>query len=203
MTDGRLCLFPGPQPVFNPWGKSAVRELPFYGPNELLPVLLTILMGFQHSLSMVGGIITPPLLVGLLDTSEGKVYQGALISYALIVSGLTTLVQVTSLKIPKTPFQLGSGLLSVMGTSFTFLPIVQSSVSAQMSQGVDFPTAYGNMLGVFMIGAFVEAAMSFIPTRILRKVFPPYISGLTIFLIGASLIGSGVRVSTTAMCCLL
>ena len=37
--------------------------------------------------------------------------------------------------------------------------------------------------------------MSFIPTRILRAIFPPYISGLTIFLIGASLIGSGVRVS--------
>ena len=59
--------------------------------------MLTVLMGFQHSLSMVGGIITPPLLVGLADPSEGKQYQGALISYSLIVSGLTTIVQVTCL----------------------------------------------------------------------------------------------------------
>mmetsp|Transcript_39251 Transcript_39251/g.111119 ORF Transcript_39251/g.111119 Transcript_39251/m.111119 type:complete len:590 (-) Transcript_39251:291-2060(-) len=183
-----LCL-----PVLNPWGKSSVRDLPFYGPNELLPVLLCVLMGFQHSLSMGGGITPPPLLVGLADPSEGKQYQAALISYSLIVSGLTTIVQVTCLKIPKTPYQLGSGLLSVMGTSFTFLPIVQGAVATQMEAGVDFNQAYGNMLGVFMVGAFVEAAMSFIPTRILRSIFPPYISGLTIFLIGASLIGSGVR----------
>uniref|UniRef100_A0A061SFW1 Nucleobase:cation symporter-2, NCS2 family n=1 Tax=Tetraselmis sp. GSL018 TaxID=582737 RepID=A0A061SFW1_9CHLO len=186
---GYLCM-----PVLNPWGKSQERELPFYGPNERLPVILTFLMGFQHSLSMVGGIITPPLLAGLADPTDDKRYQGALISYSLIVSGLTTIVQVTSLKIPRTPYYLGSGLLSVMGTSFTFLPIVQESVRAQTSDGsVDFPTAYGNLLGVFLVGSLVEAAMSFVPTRFLRAVFPPYISGLTIFLIGASLVGSGVN----------
>jgi len=187
----QLCL-----PQLNPWSKSKSRELPFYGPNELLPVLLACVMGFQHSLSMVGGIITPPVLVGLSDTSEGKIYQQALVSSGLIMSGLCSILQVVRLKIPFTKYFIGSGLLSVMGTSFTFLPIAQGAVAAQMNDPenpVDFPTAYGGLLGCFMIGSFVELLMSFIPPRILRKVFPPWISGLTIFLIGASLIGSGVK----------
>jgi NCS2 family nucleobase:cation symporter-2 len=107
-------------------------------------------------------------------------------------------IQVVRIKIPGTKFYVGSGLLSVMGTSFTFLPIAQRSVAAQMTDPddpKDFPTAFGSLLGVFMIGSFVEMAMSFIPPRFLRKIFPPWISGLTIFLIGASLIGSGVKVS--------
>jgi len=144
----------------------------------------------------VGGIITPPVLVGLADQSEGKVYQQALVSYGLIISGICSIMQVVRIKIPGTKFYVGSGLLSVMGTSFTFLPIAQRSVAAQMSDlddPKDFPTAFGSLLGVFMIGSFVEMAMSFIPPRFLRKIFPPWISGLTIFLIGASLIGSGVK----------
>eukprot|EP00873_Tetraselmis_striata_P004849 jgi/Tetstr1/425113/TSEL_015575.t1 len=116
-------------------------ELPFYGPNELLPVLLACVMGFQHSLSMVGGIITPP----------------ALVSSGLIMSGLCSILQVVRLKIPFTKYFIGSGLLSVMGTSFTFLPIAQGAVAAQMNDPenpVDFPTAYGGLLGCFMIGSF-------------------------------------------------
>mmetsp|Transcript_6629 Transcript_6629/g.11971 ORF Transcript_6629/g.11971 Transcript_6629/m.11971 type:complete len:566 (-) Transcript_6629:265-1962(-) len=183
-------------PVLNPWNKSKSRELPFYGPNDILPILLAGVMGFQHSLSMVGGIITPPVLVGLADTSEGKIYQQALVSYGLIVSGLCSILQVVRVKIPFTKYYIGSGLLSVMGTSFTFLPIAQAAISAQVNDPenpVDFPTAFGGLLGVFMIGSFVEMLMSFIPARYLRAIFPPWISGLTIFLIGASLIGSGVK----------
>lgn len=183
-----LCM-----PVLNPWRKSTKRTLPFFGPNEALPVLLAFLMGLQHALAMVGGIITPPLIVGLADPTPDKKYQLALITYSLLVSGFTTIIQVVKFKIPCTKYQLGSGLISVMGTSFTFLPIVQGAIRAQVKNGeTDFATAYGNMLGVFMVGSFIEAAMSLLPTRYLRAVFPPYISGITIFLIGAALIGSGV-----------
>lgn len=45
----------GDQPSFNPWSnkKGATRELPFYAPQAMLPVLLSVVMGFQHSLSIV------------------------------------------------------------------------------------------------------------------------------------------------------
>jgi len=45
-----LCM-----PSWNPWSKNqGARELPFYGPQDVLPVILAVVMGFQHSLSMVG-----------------------------------------------------------------------------------------------------------------------------------------------------
>ncbi|CAN0221317.1 unnamed protein product, partial [Hapterophycus canaliculatus] len=45
-----------------------------------------------------------------------------LISAALITSGITSIIQVMQIKIPKTNIVIGTGLVSVMGTSFTFLP---------------------------------------------------------------------------------
>ncbi|KAJ7469013.1 hypothetical protein FB451DRAFT_1478748 [Mycena latifolia] len=44
--------------------------------------------------------------------------------------------------------------------------------------------------GTSLICAFVEIGMSFAPTRILKRAFPPLMTGLVIFMIGASLIGS-------------
>lgn len=46
-----------------------------------------------------------------------------LISAGLIISGFTSLIQVSRIKIPYTNIFIGTGLVSVMGTSFTFLPI--------------------------------------------------------------------------------
>ena len=39
------------------------RELPFYGVEERLPYLLVFILGLQHALAMVGGLVTPPLLL--------------------------------------------------------------------------------------------------------------------------------------------
>ena len=55
-------------------------------------------------------------------------YQSFLISTAWMTSGLLTLIQVFRIKIKGTPFFLGTGLISVMGTSFTFLPLGQEIV---------------------------------------------------------------------------
>lgn len=52
------------------------------------------------------------------------------------------------------------------------------------------PDAYGMLLGTSLICSFLEMGMSFIPPRILKKIFPPMVTGTVILLIGASLIGS-------------
>jgi hypothetical protein len=45
-----------------PWNHD--RPLPpFYGKDEKLSLLVAIVMGAQHALAMVGGIITAPLLI--------------------------------------------------------------------------------------------------------------------------------------------
>ena len=48
-----------------------------------------------------------------------------LINASLIVCGIFTLIQSYGVKHPKLPFQLGAGVCSVMGVSFTSLPIGQ------------------------------------------------------------------------------
>ena len=58
-----------------------------------------------------------------------------LISAALIVSGITSIIQVLRFGVKAPAFYhadrifIGTGLVSLMGTSFTFLPIAQSSIS--------------------------------------------------------------------------
>lgn len=38
------------------------NKVPFFGVNERLPLLLALVMGLQHSLAMVGGVITPSIV---------------------------------------------------------------------------------------------------------------------------------------------
>lgn len=47
-----------------PWQHE--RPLPpFYGKDDKLSLLVAVVMGAQHALAMVGGIITAPLLIAL------------------------------------------------------------------------------------------------------------------------------------------
>ncbi len=64
-------------------------------------------MGLQHALAMVGGLITPPLVVSSVANDPGVTQF--LISSALIVSGVCTIVHVIQLKIPFVPLYYGTG----------------------------------------------------------------------------------------------
>lgn len=57
------------------------------------------------------------------------------ISTSLIVSGIASFIQVSRFKIPYTNVVVGTGLISVMGTSFTFLPVAIDAL-AQVSDDV-------------------------------------------------------------------
>jgi xanthine/uracil permease len=63
------------------------------------------------------------------------------------VCGITTFIQVFGMRIPKTPYQWGSGVLSVMGVSFASVPLYQNVVGSLMAQGDSFEVAFGKMLG--------------------------------------------------------
>lgn len=52
------------------------------------------------------------------------------------------------------------------------------------------PDAYGALLGTSLVCSFLEIGMSFVDPRVLRRVFPPLVTGTVILLIGTSLIGS-------------
>lgn len=55
-----------------------------------------------------------------------------------------------------------------------------------------------------MVCSLFEIAVSFLPPKVLKRIFPPMVSGVTIFLIGCSVIsnalkdwagGSGMRIA--------
>ena len=70
-----LISFTAVQPVW-PFGKNrnARKPTPFISVHEPMGVFVAMVMGLQHALAMVGGIITPPLLI--YRTTIPKVRSG-------------------------------------------------------------------------------------------------------------------------------
>lgn len=187
-----------------PWGngqRKRSKAPPFYALEADLPILLAVVVGFQHCLAMLAGLITPPIIFGSalnLDAST----QNYLVSASLIGCGILSLVQMSRIPLFGR-YRLGTGLLSVVGTSFATLSTGFSIFNQMYANGtcpssvVDgktvngpCPDAYGMLLGTSLVCSFLEMGMSFIPVRILKRIFPPIVTGTVILLIGASLVGS-------------
>mmetsp|Transcript_7484 Transcript_7484/g.15379 ORF Transcript_7484/g.15379 Transcript_7484/m.15379 type:complete len:629 (-) Transcript_7484:284-2170(-) len=172
----------------------------FYPLDEPLPLLLSLLMGLQHAFAMVGGLITPPYVVFrfTIDFANVELQQYA-ISAALITSGLCTLVNLAHWEIPLSKklfgkrLYIGSGLLSVMGTSFTFLPIFEIAIGQMMDNDIDGTVAYGKMLGTSMVCAILELCFSLVPGKFINRMFPPVVCAVTVTLIGVALTGTGMK----------
>ena len=155
-----------------------------YGLNDRPPLGETMFAALQHLLAIIVGIMTPPLIIAnvLGFSPEMKAY---LISMALFVSGIATFIQVKRIG------PVGSGLLSIQGTSFAFLgAIISIGLSAKKS-GASQEEILCVILGVCFVGSFIEMIFSrFIP--LLRKIITPLVSGIVVTLIGLSLLKVGI-----------
>ncbi|KAL9027599.1 MAG: hypothetical protein Q9196_003903 [Gyalolechia fulgens] len=185
-----------------PFMRKSRRTAPFFGLDEHLPVLLALLLGFQHALSMLAGIITPPIILagqaGVNLLPEDAQY---LVSTSLIVCGLLSAVQITRVHIYKTPYYIGTGLISVVGTSFTVIPVATGAFAQMYATGycptaadgtkLPCPKGYGALIGTGTVCALLEILLSFMRPNMLKKFFPPLVTGPTVTLIGISLIESG------------
>ena len=169
-------------------------------------------MGLQHALAMVAGIATSGGMLIAGDAcfdwqkdSEMCESREYLVSAAWITSGILTIIQVFRAKILGTGFYLGTGLISVMGTSFTFLPIAREMViraitdaqaegKCDCTPGTDSETGaatcgypfdckgygkegYGKFLGTAMVAAFLEVVIALMPSKMRQKMFPPVVTG--------------------------
>ena len=105
-----------------PFMKRQRRAAPFFGLNEKMPVLLAFLLGFQHALSMLAGIITPPIILSSSANLDPEL-QSYLVSTSLIVCGILSSIQITRFHIWRSPYYVGTGLISVVGTSFATIPV--------------------------------------------------------------------------------
>jgi len=133
----------------------------YYKLEDRPPMGETILLGFQHMLAMFVGIITPPLIIAGaagLNAAESAFF----VNMALIISGVASYIQCHKFG------PVGSGLLGVHGTSFTFVPM---AISAVNSGGLAL------VLGMALAASPVEMIISrFIKQT--KKLFPPVVQVL-------------------------
>ena len=178
-------------------------QAPFYGLNDEVPIFLTIILGLQHALTMIGSIVSPPLAIasgGFYLTSEESQY---LVSAAFITTGIATALQVTRVHLTKTPFYIGTGLLSVVGPTFDILAIAFSYADMRYANGtcptssdgskLPCPDAWGAILGTILCTVWIQILLSFVPPKTLNRIFPKIVTGTLLLLVGVYLISSGME----------
>jgi xanthine permease len=139
--------------------------------DEKLPFPSLVLYGTQHILTMYGGVIAPPLILGGaagLSPSD----MALLVTAGIFVSGLATLLQTLGLG----PF--GARLPIVQGISF-------ASVSTMVAIAEDdgLRPVFGAVMAAGAIGLVVATFFAH-----LVRFFPPVVTGSIITVIGLSLL---------------
>ena len=153
---------------------------------------------------MLAGVITPPIIIASASGANlGNADAQYLVSTSLIVCGILSSIQITRFHIYRTPYYVGTGLISVVGTSFAVIPVASGAFKQMYSTGfcpsaadgtpLPCPKGYGALLGTACVCALLEIALSFTSPKYLKKFFPPLITGPTVTLIGVSLIQSGFQ----------
>lgn len=145
--------------------------------HEFLGVGKSAAYGLQHVLTMYGGIIAPPLIVGTAAGLSGMEI-GLLIAAALFVGGLATILQTAGVK------YVGACLPLVQGVSFAGV----ATMVAIVTTGGGLQAVYGAVIVSGLIGFFLAPYFS----RIIRF-FPPVVTGCVITIIGLSLLPVAVR----------
>ena len=156
-----------------------------YGLNAKPPFIESIFVALQHVFACFVGIITPGLIIcGALETEPAD--TTFIISMSLFVSGIATFIQVRKIG------PIGSGLLSVQGTSFAFLAPIITAGLAVISNGGAATNALSIIFGLCFFGAFVEIFISRF-LHLANKIITPLVTGVVVSLIGLTLIKVGIN----------
>lgn len=155
-----------------------------YGLEDKPSVVASLFAALQHLLAIFVGIITPPLIIsGALGFDLPT--KAFIINMALFASGISTFIQVRKFG------PIGSGLLSIQGTSFTFLGTVIAIGFAVKGAGGSTNDILASIFGTCLICSVVEIVFSrFI--KFLKRFITPLVSGIVVTLIGLSLVKVGI-----------
>lgn len=154
-----------------------------YQLDDRPPAAESFFAALQHVLASLIGIMTPPLIItGALGLNiEDSAF---IISMSLFVSGVATFIQA------KRMGPVGSGLLSVQGTSFAFLgPIIGAAMVIKGESNAE--TALATLFGVIIAGSFIEMFLSRF-LHLAKKIITPVVTGVVVTLIGLTLIKVGL-----------
>jgi len=141
-----------------------------YSVNEVPPIGHLMLSAFQHVLLMVVSIGLPIIFTAQLN--ETPEFTASLITFSMLASGIGSIIQ--ALRLP----YLGSGYLcpNLCGPSYLSL-----SLSAAWIGGLPL------MRGLTIVAGLIEMFLAPVIQK-LKNIFPIYIVGLVVTLVGISLI---------------
>ena len=147
------------------------RRRPTRPEDERLSIGSSFAYGFQHVLTMYGGIIAVPLIVGqAAGLSPADI--GTLIAAALFMGGLATILQTIGIRF------FGSQLPLVQGVSFASVATMVAIVTG--------PGGIQSVFGAVMVSAAIGLLIAPIFSKIIRF-FPPVVTGTVITTIGLTL----------------
>ena len=150
--------------------RKARNQAPSTRPeDERLGLGTAFTFGLQHVLTMYGGIIAPPLIIGAaagLTPTE----VGVLVAACLFMGGLATLLQTLGI-----PF-FGSQLPLVQGVSFAGV----ATMLAIVNQGSGLPAVFGAVIVMSKValsaGVLLLGSQVMLPTGWPRAVKPSLVS---------------------------
>lgn len=168
---------------FNIMSNHSKSEL-IYRLEDRPPLPQTLFAAFQHLLAMFVAVITPALIIcqtlGLPNQDTQHI-----ISMSLFASGVASLIQIRAWG------PVGSGLLSIQGTSFNFVaPVIAGGLSLK-NGGASVEIMMATLFGTLMLGSFTEMILSRV-LHLAQRIITPLVSGIVVMIIGLSLIQVGL-----------
>lgn len=133
---------------------------------------------------MFVAVITPALLICQALGLPAQDTQH-IISMSLFASGVASIIQI------KARGPVGSGLLSIQGTSFNFVAPLIMGGTALKTGGADVPTMMAALFGTLMLASCTEMVISRV-LHLARRIITPLVSGVVVMIIGLSLIQVGL-----------
>lgn len=144
-----------------------------YKINDKPPVKELIPFGIQHSLLIAFQALPYPLLVAA-GLGFDPVQTAILVSCAFFISGLSTILQTMGIG------PVGGRVPIAMTVSVVFV-----SPALLIAPQV----GYAGYVGACLVGSLICGLVFFAFSDKLRVIFPPFVSGSVVFVLGATLIG--------------
>lgn len=149
-----------------------------YDIEEMPPLGEAIPLGLQHVLVMVASNVTIPIIIaGVVGATTGE--TAFLVQVALLVAGLTTLLQTIGIG------PVGARLPVVQGTSFGFLVI-----AIPLAEEYGLSAVFGGAIFAGLVQVILGLSL-----RWLKSIFPPLVSGIVVLVIGVGLLPAGVNLA--------
>ncbi|MDF7670488.1 uracil-xanthine permease family protein [Orbaceae bacterium ESL0721] len=155
-----------------------------YKLDDKPPIFQTLFAAMQHLLAMFVAVITPALIIckslelPVSDTQH-------IISMSLFASGVASLIQIRAWG------PIGSGLLSIQGTSFNFVaPVIAGGLTLK-NGGSTVDMMMATLFGTLMLASCTEMILSRV-LQFAQRIITPLVSGIVVMIIGLSLIQVGL-----------